>query len=167
LLISSRSVYKHGPHRQFLFLIGRFLKTFSSETARPNGKKLDRKYLWKVLYKVCLISSQFVNKHGHHRKFLFLVGRFLNNLLWNWVANEPKFGRKHLWKVLYKVFSKQNERWVTQAPPTEPLVLINCCFKFTLSLKHGKLSLFCVLRSILAVYILILWHHWANLNKLG
>jgi hypothetical protein len=24
--------------------------------------------------------------------------------------NEPRFGRKHLWKVRYKVFSKQNER---------------------------------------------------------
>jgi hypothetical protein len=34
------------------------------------------------------------------------------------------FGRKHLWKVLYNVCSKQNERWVTQAQwePTEPLV---------------------------------------------
>jgi hypothetical protein len=26
----------HGRHRQFLFLIGLFLKIFSSETARPN-----------------------------------------------------------------------------------------------------------------------------------
>jgi hypothetical protein len=26
------SIYKHGRHRQFLFLIGRFLKIFSSET---------------------------------------------------------------------------------------------------------------------------------------
>jgi hypothetical protein len=40
LHISSRSVNKHGGHRQFLFLIGRFLKIFSSETAMPNEPKL-------------------------------------------------------------------------------------------------------------------------------
>jgi hypothetical protein len=33
LLISSRSINKHGHYRQFLFLIGRFLKIFYSETA--------------------------------------------------------------------------------------------------------------------------------------
>jgi hypothetical protein len=32
LLISSRSIYKHGRHRPFLLLIGLFLKVFSSET---------------------------------------------------------------------------------------------------------------------------------------
>jgi hypothetical protein len=32
LLISSRSVNKHDCHRQFLFLVGWFLKIFSSET---------------------------------------------------------------------------------------------------------------------------------------
>ena len=32
VLISFRSMYKHGHHRQLLFLIGRFLRIFSSET---------------------------------------------------------------------------------------------------------------------------------------
>jgi hypothetical protein len=37
--------------RQFLFLIGWFIKIFS-KTALPNKSKFDKKLLWKVLYKI-------------------------------------------------------------------------------------------------------------------
>jgi hypothetical protein len=68
-------------HMQFLFLIGQF---FLNLLLWNRLAKLTK--TWQEASMECplwglLISPQSVNKHGQHRQFLFLIGRYLKNLL--------------------------------------------------------------------------------------
>ena len=101
-LISSRSVNKHDRHRQFLLLIGKFLKIFFSETASPNKLEIGRKHIYKVLYKDCSFSfDPLKNMVATGNSCFWLVNFYESSPLNLPAQNELKFDRKHLWKVLY------------------------------------------------------------------
>jgi hypothetical protein len=111
LLISSRSVSKHGYHMKFLFLIGRFLenlllwnclvvseKNFKNRPIRNKNclwwpcLVMDHNKMWHSIERTfhrCFLPSfsSFGWGFSEHMKFLFLIGRFLENLLlWNCLA---------------------------------------------------------------------------------
>ena len=79
---------------------------FSSETAWPNGAKLDRNHLCKVLYKFSSFRSVWPTNMAAKSNSCFWLSnaKQISSPETPW-PNGTKLGRKHLCKILYEVSS--------------------------------------------------------------
>ena len=79
-----------------------------------------------------LISSRSVNKYGHHRQFLFLIGRYLKSLLlWNCIAKWTETTCMEgcvlsFLKAEWKVNDTGLVHWASSSYHTAPDVALYC-----------------------------------------
>ena len=93
--------------------------------------------LWRVL-----ILSRSVSKHGHHMQFLFLIGRFLKNLLlWNCLAIWTEASTCMQGSVLsilkaeWKVSDTGSAHWASSLKydlKRTRVIVVECCFQHIL-----------------------------------
>ena len=117
MLILSRSINKHGHHRQFMFMIVCFIKKklFFCGKGDNSNLNIDTKCISKIQLAMNWITDKYASKTPQ--------------------PNELKLGRKHLWKVLYNACSFRPD------PLTNMATTGNTCFWLAYFFKSSPLKL--------------------------